>query len=72
MCMSRCGCSNNSCSNAPDFIKKNSYWTGSAYSSDKLWVVVSGGNFVTQSFDSSLKMRPVIIISKDLVVYQNN
>ena len=62
------GCSGSSC---PDngFIRNTSFWLGSAYGSDFLWSVYSGGSFRYSyyNYDNTFGVRPVIVLSKSEV-----
>ena len=68
------GCSLNDgdCSNAPDWVYKTSYWTGTASSGYYMKVVGALGQFNTGSWgsenpmfrNSSLGVRPLIIVEK--------
>ena len=62
------GCSNYSCPTT-GFITNTSFWLGSAYDSDNLWIVDSGGYFYDYDFsiDNYCGVRPVIVISKSEV-----
>ena len=63
------GCSGSSCKNAPSWVYATSYWSGSAYSSSRVWGVTSSGFFYDGSFaDTSYPgCRPVITISRSLI-----
>ena len=64
------GCSSfsYSCSEAPDWVYSTSYWSGTAYYSDTVWLVKSGGFFGSDNYDDDSNVygvRPVITISRD-------
>ena len=40
-----CSSSGYTCNSAPSFIYSTSYWSGSAYNSDRVWIVLSNANF---------------------------
>ena len=63
-----CDSSNHSCPTT-GFITNTSFWLGSAFSSNYLWVVYSDGVFRYRSFISVdyCGVRPVIVISKSEV-----
>ena len=48
------------------WIYSTSYWSGSAFNTDGVWIVYGGGTFYgsTYRLDSRFGVRPVIIISK--------
>ena len=48
------------------WIYSTSYWSGSAFNTDSVWIVYGGGTFYgsTYRLDSRFGVRPVIIISK--------
>ena len=50
------------------WIYSTSYWSGSAYNSNDVWLVNSDGSFVINDFyrDRHNGVRPVIVISKSL------
>ena len=54
------------CSSKYPWIYSTSYWSGSAYSTNRVWRVSSGGFFGNFTYDSDdfNGVRPVIIISK--------
>ena len=60
------GCDNSdySCSSAPSWVYRSSYWTGEARNDSNLWLVDSGGNFGYNAFsnNSDNGVRPVITI----------
>ena len=60
------GCHNSTCKSAPSWVYETSYWLGSAGSSNRVWRVVSYGNFGYNNFyyGSGLGFRPVITILK--------
>ena len=62
-----CSAENNSCSSAPSWIYKTSYWSGSADSSSNVIDVFLNGYFGSANYDYylGLGVRPVIVISKD-------
>ena len=61
------GCSSDdyTCSGAPEFVYKTSYWSGAAYDTNDVWYVSSYANFDTYDYDSAyfIGVRPVIEIS---------
>ena len=61
-----CSGSDNSCSEAPEWVYATTYWSGSAFDYDYVWSVNSRGNFGRSPFDNvyGAGVRPVIIISK--------
>ena len=64
------GCvrSSNSCSGAPEWVYSTSYWSGSAYSSTRIWRVSSNSRFDNYDFTSDNRgVRPVITISRSLI-----
>ena len=54
------------CSSKYPWIYSTSYWSGSAYDTDRVWYVASDGYFVNDIYanDLGVGVRPVIIISK--------
>ena len=60
------GCSSDdyTCSGAPEFVYKTSYWSGAAYDTNDVWYVSSYANFDTYDYDSAyfIGARPVIEI----------
>ena len=64
-----CSGSDNSCSEAPEWVYATTYWSGSAYGTGLVWIVGSDGNFVGINYgnDGSFGVRPVITISKSLI-----
>ena len=63
------GCSVSSCKNAPSWVYATSYWSGSARSSNFVWLVNSIGDFgnFNYSFSNDFGCRPVITISRSLI-----
>ena len=63
-----CSSDNYTCSGAPEFVYKTSYWSGSAFVTNYVWFVHSGGVFGDFSYsnDDAFGVRPVIIISTSL------
>ena len=62
------GCSSSSCNNAPSWVYATSYWSGSAYSSSRVWYVNSSGSIYRGFSDASnFGCRPVITISRSLI-----
>ncbi len=61
------GCSGSSCKNAPSWVYATSYWSGSAFSSGRVWNVYSYGSFDDSRYSDDIYngCRPVITISKD-------
>ncbi|MBQ9071546.1 MAG: hypothetical protein IJY25_00105, partial [Bacilli bacterium] len=61
-----CSTSDNSCTNAPSWVYSTSYWSGSAFDDDFVWIVASGGIFDDGDFFSAFfsGVRPVVIISE--------
>ena len=59
-----CSSSSNTCSGAPSFVTETSYWSGSAYDSDDVWLVYSNGafSFNGYSYGYSIGVRPIITI----------
>ena len=55
------------CSDKYPWIYSTSYWSGSAYYTNYVWLVYSNGYFDISNFndDNNYGVRPVIIISKD-------
>ena len=64
-----CSGSDNSCSEAPEWVYATTYWSGSAYTPDYVWFVDSIGDFddVFYNIDFDYGVRPVITISKSLI-----
>ena len=64
-----CSGSDNSCSEAPEWVYATTYWSGSAYTSSYVWLVYSDGSFVNSYYGigNSRGVRPVITISKSLI-----
>ena len=64
-----CSGSDNSCSEAPEWVYATTYWSGSAYNAYDVWFVGSYGGFGGDfySSDSRYGVRPVITISKSLI-----
>ena len=64
-----CSGSDNSCSEAPEWVYATTYWSGSAYNTFNVWSVYSNGIFGINryNYDSSSGVRPVITISKSLI-----
>ena len=63
-----CDSFNETCSDAPSWIYSTSYWSGSAYAPDNVWIVYSYGSFdfSTYNYNHAFGVRPVIVISKSL------
>ena len=61
-----CSGSDNSCSEAPEWVYATTYWSGSAYDTDEVWRVSSYGSFGFDFYSivSYIGVRPVITISK--------
>ena len=55
------------CSDKYPWIYSTSYWCGSAYNANSVWIVRSDGYFVDGGYSSDVGfgVRPVIVISKD-------
>ena len=64
-----CSSSEHSCSSAPSWVYATTYWSGSAYSTDNVWLVHSDGSFATtlRSYSMYMGCRPVITISRSLI-----
>ena len=64
-----CSGSDNSCSEAPEWVYATTYWSGSAYTTYRVWYVNSDGYFGDNGYSSvsSSGVRPVITISKSLI-----
>ena len=64
-----CSGSDNSCSEAPEWVYATTYWSGSACNTIRVWNVYSNGLFGSNNYfnDDSLGVRPVITISKSLI-----
>ena len=64
-----CSGSDNSCSEAPEWVYATTYWSGSAFSASIVWSVSSNGYFVHGYYINvdSYGVRPVITISKSLI-----
>ena len=64
-----CSGSDNSCSEAPEWVYATTYWSGSAYDAFNVWRVNRDGNFDFNSYDYGGRsgVRPVITISKSLI-----
>ena len=60
-----CSSDNSTCSGAPEFVYKTSYWSGSAIDIYDVWIVNRFGNFVNYYCcnDNALGVRPVIEIA---------
>ena len=62
------GCTKNdwTCKSAPAWVYSVNYWSASVNGNSTLWGVISNGDFVRNSFDTSglLGLRPVITIKK--------
>ena len=52
------------CNNAPAFVSTTSYWTGSYYFDESIWVVRSDGYYEGNDYYTSFTsgVRPVIVI----------
>ena len=61
-----CSGSDNSCSEAPEWVYATTYWSGSATNTNLVWYVRSDGRFGYSDYSSDFGhgVRPVIIISK--------
>ena len=59
------GCSGSSCKSAPSWVYATSYWTGTANSTNNVWIVYSDRDFSTSGYANSkyFGCRPVIEIS---------
>ena len=65
-----CSGSDNSCSEAPEWVYATTYWSGSAHDILHVWNVFSDGYFVNSYYydnDFLYGVRPVITISKSLI-----
>ena len=64
-----CSGSDNSCSEAPEWVYATTYWSGSAYGTRRVWSVYGNGSFVNSNYIDVLDfgVRPVITISKSLI-----
>ena len=64
-----CIVSSGSCSGAPSWVYSTSYWSGSADSSDYVWIVDSRGYFYRNNYSGNYNYgcRPVITISRSLI-----
>ena len=60
-----CDESSSSCSSAPAWVYSTSYWTGSVFTGDLVYMVFTTGTFsgCVYSFDGDFGIRPVITIS---------
>ena len=64
-----CSGSDNSCSEAPEWVYATTYWSGSASGTSDVWGVCSDGSFghSRSNFGGYRGVRPVITISKSLI-----
>ena len=64
-----CIVSSGSCSGAPSWVYSTTYWSGSANSSNFVWLVSGNGSFGNNFFsiDCNYGCRPVITISRSLI-----
>ena len=62
-------CSGTKCTSAPSWVYATTYWSGSANSSSRVWLVRSNGNFDDDYYSgrSHFGCRPVITISRSLI-----
>ena len=62
-------CSGTKCTSAPSWVYATTYWSGSAYSSRTVWIVLSNGGFSYDNYFnySNCGCRPVITISRSLI-----
>ena len=60
-----CDESSSSCSSAPAWVYSTSYWTGSVFTGDLVYMVFTTGTFsgCVYSFDGDFGIRPIITIS---------
>ena len=61
------------CNSAPGWVYATSYWTGTAVSDSRVWYVENSMNFGNGHYsgDNSLGVRPVIVISRNLITNIN-
>ena len=61
----QCSGDDSSCSDAPEWVYSTTYWTGSAFGNNYVWIVDSDGNFdcADSGYVNGCGVRPVITIS---------
>ena len=62
-------CGGTKCTSAPSWVYATTYWSGSAISSNSVWLVNSNGDFSSNRYfsDNNYGCRPVITISRSLI-----